>query len=311
MNNPARSSLPEDAFESISVLAAPDPRTARDWVHTATSVNALEGESREILPPPGTESPDDLIASAFPRFVRNRGSDLSMVVGRFVEGVKESLERGLSVRWDQYVSVQGRYGVERLDGEGRPVVWAEFYAPDLEAYLIPHLIHARAVASGRTVFSDDVLSPERFLLGPARMLLTLNGEGTEVVSFQPWISRACVEEAESHFIAHVRQAAGDSASTFGVMVDECVVRFLRERGMVAAPEWEDDLATALAARGVGSVESTSATTAGERGFNICFSPGEHWLGSASERLPRISCVVTLRHDDTWGLVLSKVIVKPE
>lgn len=310
MNNPARSSLPKDPFESVSVLVTSDPQTAAGFVHAETSASVSESEANELLPPPALESPDDLLASAFPRFVRNRGADMSMVIGSFVEGLKDVLERALSVGWGDDVSVEGRYGTERLDGEGRPVVWAEFYAPDLEAYLIPHPVHVQAVVSGGAVFSDDVFAPERFLLGPARMLLTLNSEQSAVVSFQPWISKVCIEEAESRFIAHVRRAAVEGSSVFGAMVDECVVNFMRDRGLIDVPEWTDGLVTALAARGAGSVESTSSATTGERVFNMRFSLGET-VANPSDSLPLISCAVTLRDDDIWGLVLAKVRVTLE
>lgn len=288
----------------MSVLATPDPSVAGDFVRVENTAHVVESDDHEFSSSPSVESPDDLLASAFPRFVKNRGTDVDKVVGSFVVEMKESLEQSFALGLGRDLTVQGRYGTERVDGEGSPVLWAEFYPTDLEAYLIPHPAHFKAVSSGGALFSDDMLVPERFLLGPARILLTLNSEG-EVASFQPWLSQACVQEAESNFIAHVRQAPGEGTSVFGALVDQCVVTFMKERGLDNLHDWEEDGAAALACRGVGVVESSSSSTDGETVYNARFLADEASLGTAARH---ISCSVTFRRDDTWGLLLSRVRV---
>jgi hypothetical protein len=284
------------------ILVMPDPLSMQGLVYSHSDRDVAKTPLLPALAPERlSQTQDDLLAEAYPTLDRSANESMRAKILEFAEEVTEGLLRVVELgppeeRIDD-ATVRVRFSHSRVREDGSPVVWIEFYSPEREVYLIPDLslVNTSALRYVGGDYKEGMA--EQFFDGPARLLLSYD-RGTDDFVVRPWLSHACSEEAERHFVRSVRSGGAAQESCLGALLDQAILSFAQGNGLIDPELSEAEAHARLHAIASGEILGFSVETSGVRRYTV-----EYALIDGDERIARLACAIVMDEHPIWGLTL--------
>jgi hypothetical protein len=216
-----------------------------DAAGVSVSVDTLKHAGDPVVSAPSAfyvESLDDMLAEEYPLLDASMHRELHESVQLFISSIREQVGRGFFLNEEGEFSgersVAIRYGPARLGSMDRRLVWIECRCNETEAYLLPCM--RPSITSLRWYNKDDEILPERFHDGPARLLVEIDPQTSEIVAYRAVISPQCTAEAEANLIAALRSGGFGKSSYLLSQYHEALVERAIESGELSKHPSEDE-----------------------------------------------------------------------
>ncbi len=302
VNQPRKEASPP--VVTTTILVMPDPLSIQGLVHSHSSEDA-DARPLEVAPVSSNlcDSPDDILAEAYPTIGRHAQLSIRDRIIEFAheiaEGFLDAGELGPAGERVEDSTVRVTFSHRRAREDGSPMIWMEFYSPEREVYFIPDLslVNNTQLRYGSDEYKEGLA--ERFFDGPARLELSYVPESDEFIA-RPWLSRACSEEAERHFVQSLRSGGGAQGSCIGALLDDAIVAFVLQNGLIERELSEVDAHRRLHAMGSGEIVAFSVETTGFRRYSVVYSFVED-----ESVIERLNCDIFLKEHPVWGLTLHR------
>ena len=239
------------------ILVMPDPLSIQGLVYSHSGGDVAGAPLQAVLAPERLyQTQDDVLAEAYPTLARSVNESLREKIIEFAQEVTAGLlrvvELGPPEERFEGSTVRVRYSHSRVREDGSPVVGMEFYSPERQVYLIPDLslVNKSALRYVGGEYKEGMA--EQFFDGPARLLLSYDRVTDDFVA-RPWLSPACSEEAERHFVRSVRSGGAAQESCLGALLDEAILSFAQANGLIDRELSEVDAHKRLHAIGSGEI----------------------------------------------------------
>lgn len=300
--SPHHSSGTRDQADPLSPFVQLVVPSARDGGELCAREDTLARETGPLVSVSAAlyvESLDDTLAAEYPLLDSRSWRDQRDALSPFVSSIRERIERQVALSDDgifsEHRAVSIRYGRARVSDHGRSLVWVECRCDDTEAYLLPR-VDAGVLSSGWSYLNEA--SPERFHDGPARLLLELDPNTSEILDCKPLISPQCSAEAQGNFLAALRSSELGRSSYllsqyYGALVHQAI-----ELGVLPANPSKDERREFLRAF-VGPMVLSVSTSSDRVTDVVVRHQGSEDSGECVER-------ITLREISPWGLSVTGV-----
>lgn len=291
-------------LESFEQLVVPQPSQVLSGcgVVDTSSPNLAEFEPAV---PSLSDSPDDMLAEAFPSIDPMQRTALQGAIEEFIFSIRDEVSRSSSPEHEAIFPLVRRmsilYGASRWSPEVGPIVWVECRCLETGCYVLPRLQNGLCGVAWND--SGEEMLPERFFEGAARVMLEFDAETREIVRCVPLVSPLCASEAERHLMVGLH--AGELAESSYLMSQyhDLIIEQAIRRGEVSADatslEWSDYLAERQDPQ---RIESSSDTT-GSSSYTI--------VHGARAGRPSFTDIISLKEVTPWGLqVVDLTTVRP-
>ena len=289
---------------TTTILVMPDPLSIEGLVNSHSSEDA-DARLLEIAPVASNlcDSPDDILAEAYPTIGRHAQLSIRDRILEFAHEIAEGLldagEQGPAEERIEDSAVRVTFSYRRMREDESSMIWIEFYSPALEVYFIPDLslLNKVPLRHGGSDYKEGLA--ERFFDGPARLELSYIPESDEFIA-RPWLSPACSEEAERHFVQSLRRGGAAQGSCIGSLLDDVIVAYILKHSLIDRELSEVDAYRRLHAIGLGEILSFSIETTGVTRYSVLYS-----LVEEERVIARLNCDILLKEHSVWGLTLHR------
>jgi hypothetical protein len=297
-----------DPTRTVSALVMPAPLDLPELVQSRMAVEDGSPIPNIEYPSGGiADSPDDLLAVAYPSLLPRVHAGVAQDLRQFVTEMTARIEQALGNAYlgdlEKGNILQARFGARRIDERGSPVVWVEFYSPEREVYVLPPLSSRGGQAIFLSFESIDEASLEFFDQGPVRMVIEAHAPSEELRAV-PWVSSLASEEAESHFVRGVRSPLDGGPSFLASELMQHILGYAVQEGIIDDDAYRGESERFLSALGEGEVLSVSTQTDRSRSYLIRYSLPD----KQGDTVPLV-CNVSLREHPMWGLRLVKADIR--
>lgn len=298
-HNPTDRDRERDAnpLESFVQLVLPQPVPGVSGCGVVATSHSDVGEF-EPLQRSDVDSPDDILAEAFPGIDPMQRVVLRGRIEEFVSSIREQVSRSFMPEHEGIEPherrITIRYAASRRSLESGPIVWVECRCLETGCYVLPRL--HEGMCGGSWFQISDAELPERFFEGPARVMLQFDVNSDELVRCFPFVSPLCDGEAERHLMMALRDSEVAEASYLLSQYHELVLERAVLSGDLSAEATQLDRSEYLACRQDPQRIETSSATDGTQSYSVLY--GEH------QGRPPFVDVISLKQVYPWGLQVS-------